>query len=88
MNINEKYKNARSIIVLLAALITMLINIKYDKDILEALITLLIVIVIFIVISTIAIKLIDKIANMNDNVVLIDEEKTEDNNDEESSTWW
>lgn len=68
----EKYKNARAFIVLLAALITMLINIKYDRELLESLITLLIVIVVFIVIANVAIFLIDKIANMSNNIIVDD----------------
>lgn len=74
----EKYKNARAFIVLLAALITMLINIKYDRELLESLITLLIVIVVFIVIANVAIFLIDKIANMSNNII-VDDFKDENN---------
>lgn len=74
----EKYKNARAFIVLLAALITMLINIKYDRELLESLITLLIVIVVFIVIASVAIFLIDKIANMS-NDIIVDDFKDENN---------
>lgn len=84
----EKYKNARAFIVLLAAFITWLLNLKYKRDILDSLIILLIVIVVFYIISTIAIKLFDKIRNMDSSRVInvtgedmskeTDEEKDED----------
>ena len=64
MDIREKYKNARAFIVLLAAFITWLLNMKYKRDIVKSLIILLIVIIIFYIIATIAIKLIDKIRIM------------------------
>lgn len=60
----EKYKNVRAFVVLLAALITQLLNIKYDRDLVQGLILLIIVIAVFYVISSIACKLFDKIKNM------------------------
>lgn len=73
---------------MLAAFITWLLNLKYKRDILDSLIILLIVIVVFYIISTIAIKLFDKIRNMDSSRVInvtgedmskeTDEEKDED----------
>ena len=64
MDIRDKYKNARSFIVLVAALITWLLNMKYKRGLLNSLIILLIVIIVFYIIATIALRLIDKIRNM------------------------
>lgn len=64
MDFKAKSKNARAFIVLLATLIALLLNIKYDRELLESLIILIIVIAVFYVISTIAIRLIEKICNM------------------------
>lgn len=64
MSFKAKSKNARAFIVLLATLIALLLNIKYDRELLESLIILIIVIAVFYVISTIAIRLIEKICNM------------------------
>ena len=66
METKDKYKNARAFIVLLAALITWLLNMKYERSLVRSLIILLVVIVIFYVIATIALKLIDKIRNMEE----------------------
>ena len=57
METKDKYKNARAFIVLLAALITWLLNMKYERSL---------VIIVFYVIATIALKLIDKIRNMEE----------------------
>ncbi|MBQ9277086.1 MAG: hypothetical protein IJ224_00475 [Lachnospiraceae bacterium] len=64
MDIKKKYKNARAIIVLTATLIAMLLNIKYERDIIDSLIILIIVLIVFYAIASIAIKLIDKIRLM------------------------
>lgn len=89
MNKNEKYKYARAFIVLMAALVTLLLNLKYNRELLESLIILLIVIVIFMVISSIALTLIDKIANMTETVVIKEtisgDEETEEENDKEEN---
>ncbi|MGN0151364.1 MAG: hypothetical protein ACI39Q_02720 [Wujia sp.] len=85
MNFKEKCKNARAFIVLLAAMITLLLNIRYDRDLLESLIILIIVIAVFFVISTIAIRLIEKICNMESKHTSIPEEETESNDDESDS---
>ena len=66
METKGKYKNARAFIVLLAALITWLLNMKYERRLVRSLIILLIVIIVFYVIATIALKLIDKIRNMEE----------------------
>ena len=80
MELGEKYKNIRAFIVLLAALITWLLNMKYKRNLLESLIILLIVIVVFYIIATIAIKLIDKIRGM-DHVKDVDLEKEQSTED-------
>lgn len=82
MDKKEKYKYARAFVVLLAALITMILNIKYKRDLLQSLLILLAVIVIFYVISSSAIYLIDKIANMGTKKVIVEEQETSE--DEES----
>ena len=64
MDIRDKYKNARAFIVLVAALITWLLNMKYKRGLLNSLIILLIVIIVFYIFATIALRLIDKIRNM------------------------
>ena len=64
MKEKEKYRNARAFVVLLAALITQLLNIKYERNLVEGLILLIIVIAVFYVIASIACRLIDKIKNM------------------------
>ncbi len=78
----EKYGNIRAFVVLLAALITQLLNIKYKRDIVEGLLLLIIVIAVFFVIASVAIKLIDKIKNMEKGKRLeirpIPEEKDEE----------
>ncbi len=65
MDTREKYKNARAFIVLLAALITWLLNMKYERSMVKSLVILLIVIIVFYIIATIALKLVDKIRNMD-----------------------
>ena len=66
METKDRYKNARAFIVLLAAFITWLLNMKYERRLVRSLIILLVVIVIFYVIATIALKLVDKICNMEE----------------------
>lgn len=83
MDKKEKYKNARAFIVLLAALITWILNMKCGRSLLQALIVELAVIIIFFLISTVAIKSIDKIAGM-ENKVVYDEEQDEDSADAEA----
>lgn len=77
MDKKEKYKNARAFIVLLAALITWILNMKCGRNMLHALIVELAVIVIFFIISTAAIKIIDKIAGMETKIIY-DEEPDEE----------
>ena len=64
MKYKEKTKNARAFIVLLAAFITELLNIKYNREILNSMIILLVVIIIFFIIATVAIRLAEKISCM------------------------
>ena len=79
METKGKYKNARAFIVLLAALITWLLNMKYERSLVRSLIILLIVIIVFYVIATIALKLIEKISNMQEvKEVDIDETQPEE----------
>lgn len=90
MDIKEKYKNARAFVVLLAALITWLLSLKYRRTLLDALILELIVIVIFFIVSSIAIKLIDRIRNMEVRTTTeiednIEQESNEDSEDNEAS---
>ncbi|MGN0389829.1 MAG: hypothetical protein ACI4L2_03365 [Wujia sp.] len=86
MDIKEKYKNARAFIVLLAALITWLLNMKYERSMVKSLVILLIVIIVFYIIATIAIKLIDKIRNMETvkqvDIVEIPEEESGETKEE------
>ena len=82
MDKKEKYKYARAFMVLLAALITMILNIKYKRDLMQSLLILLAVIVIFYVIASSAIYLFDKIANMSAKKVIVEEK--EDSENEES----
>ncbi|MCM1082553.1 MAG: hypothetical protein NC393_11150 [Clostridium sp.] len=79
MDKKEKYKYARAFVVLLAALITMIFNLKYKRDLMQSLLILLAVIVVFYVISSSAIYLIDKIAGMGaKKEVVEDKEASED----------
>lgn len=64
MDFREKCKNARAFVVLLAALIALLLNIKYNRPLINSLLIVIGVIIIFYIIATIAIKLIDKVRNM------------------------
>ena len=79
MDLKSKYRYARAFVVLMAALITLILNIKYEREIIRSLVIMLIVIIVFYVISTVAIKLIDVIRNMDTKV----EEVTNDDNEEE-----
>lgn len=87
MDFKEKCKNARAFIVLLATMIALLLNIRYDRALLESLIILIIVIAVFYVISTIAIRLIEKICNMEqkhtveEDFTNSDETKQDDSSD-------
>lgn len=78
MENKNKYKYARAFIVLLAALITMILNIKYNRDLLQSLLILLAVIVIFYVVSSTAMYLINKIANMHADTIKKVEASEED----------
>ena len=78
LDLKSKYRYARAFVVLMAALITLILNIKYEREIVRSLIIMLIVIIVFYVISTVAIKLIDVIRNMDTKV-----EEVDDENDEE-----
>jgi uncharacterized membrane protein len=64
LELKHKYKNIRAFIVLLAALISWILNMKYQRTLVRALIIELIVIIVFYILSSIAIRLLDKIRNM------------------------
>lgn len=85
MDFREKCKNARAFVVLLASLITWILNMKYERELVKSLIILLIVIIVFFVISTIAIKLICKIKNMEGKATEVNVEE-EENSEEQNTT--
>ena len=88
MDFREKCKNARAFVVLLAALITLILNMKYQRELVKSLIILLSVIIIFYIIATVAIKLICKIREMDNKEINdeeTDEEESEDTEQSESS---
>jgi len=74
LDLKSKYRYARAFVVLMAALITLILNIKYEREIIRSLVIMLIVIIIFYVISTVAIKLIDVIRNLDTKVEEINDE--------------
>ncbi|GEM_PF-2836330 len=80
----NKLRNARAFIVLLAALITLILNIKYKRELLNSLIIILIVIIIFYIIATIALKLVDKIVHMENSTE--DISNVENNKEETDSS--
>jgi len=88
MDFREKCKNARAFVVLLAALITLILNMKYQRELVKSLIILLSVIIIFYIIATVAIKLICKIREMDNKEINdeeTDEEESEDTEQSETS---
>ena len=64
MSDKEKNRNIRAIIVLSAALIALLLNIKYKREIVKSLLIVLVVIIVFYIISSIALIAIDKIRKL------------------------
>jgi glucan phosphoethanolaminetransferase (alkaline phosphatase superfamily) len=64
LELKQKYKNLRAFVVLLAALISWILNMRYQRALVKALVIELIVIVVFYVVSSVAIRLIDRIKNM------------------------
>ena len=68
------------ILVGVAALIALLLNMKYKRDLMDSLIIVLVVIIVFFIISTIAIKLITKIKDMDSTV---EEKVTADDSENE-----
>lgn len=86
MEFREKAKNTRAFIVLLAAMICWLLNIKYKRDLLESLIILVIVIAVFYVISTVALRLIEKISKMEDNKIIQETANEEAEEEEENNS--
>lgn len=87
MDFKTKSKNARAFIVLLAAFIALLLNMKYERELIKSLFIVLIVIIIFYGISTIAIRLIEKIVNMESiEVIEFHDEEESDMEAEESDS--
>lgn len=86
MDFKEKCKNARAFIVLLAAFIALLLNIKYERELVRSLVIVIIVIIVFFAISTVAMRLIDKIRNMEgiSKVDVSDSDEEISESDEES----
>lgn len=73
MDLKNKYRYARAFVVLLSALITLILNIKYRRAMIRSLVIMLIVIIVFYVIATVAIKLVDKIRTMDTKVEQLEE---------------
>lgn len=87
MDFREKSRNIRSVIVLLAAFITLILNIKYKRTLITSLLILLTIIIIFFIISTIAIRLVEKIMNMErPGDVFVAEQDIEAGKEETSDT--
>ena len=87
MDFKEKSRNIRSVIVLLAAFITLILNIKYKRTLITSLLILLTIIIIFFIISSIAIRLVEKIMNMErPGDVFAAEQDIEAGNEETSDT--
>ena len=84
MDFKTKCKNARAIIVLTATLIAMLLNIKYKRDIIDSLIILIIVLIVFYIIASVAIKLIDKIRLMEPRVNVSNDVEKKSNDEQKS----
>ena len=61
-----------------------MLNLKYERDLLTSLLILLFVIVIFTLISSLAIKLFDKITKMDNSKKLIDETIDSQEQDDDS----
>lgn len=85
MDLKKKYRYARAFVVLLAALITLILNIKYEREIIRGLLIMLIVIILFYFIASLAIKLIDKIRTMDTKVEQVDGEEEVDEEQQTSS---
>jgi len=65
-------------VVLLAALITLILNIKYEREIIRSLLIMLVVIIVFYCISSIALKMIDKIRTMDTKIEQVEEEEDDE----------
>lgn len=85
MDLKNKYRYARAFVVLVATLITLILNIKYKRETIDSLLIMLFVIIVFYVISSIAIKLIDKIRSMDTKVEQLDYENSDEEEEEVSS---
>lgn len=83
LDFKKKAKNARAFIVLLAAFITEILSIKYDRELLNSLIILLVVIIVFYAIATVAIRLVERICNMEDSIQKVHMEDEEEQQEEE-----
>ncbi len=82
MDLKSKYRYARAFVVLMAALITLILNIRYEREIIRSLVIMLVVIIVFYIISTVAIKLIDVIRNMDTKVEEVNDDENEEGDQE------
>ncbi len=74
-----KLRYLRAFIVLLAGLVTLLINMKTHKDVTLSLLTVLIVIIVFYVIATLIVEILQRSFETNDSgSFLVMEESDED----------
>ena len=73
-----KLQYVRAFIVLLAGLITLIMNIKTGKDVNASLLTVLIVILIFYVIATLIVEILQKSLMKTDDADEEDAEQTEE----------
>lgn len=72
-----KLQYVRAFIVLLAGLITLLINMKTGKPVTASLFIVLVVIIIFYVIGTLVVEIIQKGLDVDDNQLSSDDPETE-----------
>lgn len=61
-----KYRDIRACIVLIAGLVTLIVNMKTGKNVMMSLITVLIVILVFYVLGTLIIEILQKSLEQND----------------------
>ena len=77
----KKYQYLRAFIVLLAGLITLIINIKTNKDVTVSLLILLCVIIVFYIIATLIVEILQRAMNPPE-----ENEENQDTNDEEEES--
>lgn len=81
-----KWQYVRAFIVLLAGLVTLIVNMKTQKDINVSLLIVLIVILVFYVIATLIVEILQRSFETKepDSLVIEDDSDTESENGEES----